>query len=301
MNIYFAPLEGITGMIFRQAYEKNFGGIDRYYAPFVTTRDGGIMKKKEKRDILPENNKGIDLVPQIMTNSVEDFRKTAGQMAEMGYREVNLNLGCPSGTIVPKRKGAGFLREPEKLERFLDGIYTDAPLAISIKSRIGFYEPEEFRRLLDIYNQFPVKELILHLRTREEFYNGPVHEEAFEYAAEHSKNPLCYNGDVCFIEQIEKLKEKYPSLSSVMIGRGFLRCPGFVTGENRADKIYQFMTDLEQAYEEYMSGEVPVLFKMKEMWTYLQASFPEGEQWFRKIKKMKKLSEYKKFMREKFE
>ena len=147
-------------------YERNFGGIDCYYAPFVTTRDGGIMKKKEKRDILPEKNKGIKLVPQIMTNRAEDFCKAAEQMAEMGYQEVNLNLGCPSGTIVPKGKGAGFLRKPEELERFLDIIYEKCDISISIKSRIGYYDVEEFPELLELYNRYPVKRLILHLHLK---------------------------------------------------------------------------------------------------------------------------------------
>ena len=321
MKIYFAPLEGITGYIFRQAYEKNFGGIDAYYTPFVTTRDGGIMKKKELRDILPEHNPGIRIVPQIMTNRAEDFCQAAGQMAEMGYDEVNLNLGCPSGTVVPKGKGAGFLREPEKLDRFLEEIFEKSATAISIKSRIGFYEVEEFPKLLEIYNQYPVKELILHLRTREEFYKGAVHPEIFRYAMEHSKNPLCYNGDIFSIDDLERVKDEFSTLEAVMIGRGFLKNPGFICSgkrigdfegvwkkasglpevsddfKNQKEKswkknVYLFLQDLEQGYVEVMSGDIPVLFKMKEIWTHLQESFPDGKRWFKKIKKTKRLVEY---------
>lgn len=318
MNLYFAPLEGITGYIFRQAYEKNFGGIDAYYTPFVTTRDGGIMKKKEKRDILPENNKGFRIVPQIMTNRAEDFCQAASQIRDMGYEEVNLNLGCPSGTIVPKGKGAGFLRKPEELDRFLEAVFDKTDVSISIKSRIGFYGVEEFPELLRIYNQYPVKELILHLRTREEFYKEPVHPEVFRYAAEHSKNPLCYNGDLFRAEDVEKVKKEYPSLASVMIGRGFLRHPGFIRNDSddtvsvrKADfgtwsdkvwnrKVYQFLCDLEQGYREVMSGETPVLFKMKEIWTHLKVSCPDGEKWFKKIKKVRKLGEYEEIVEEIF-
>lgn len=316
MNIYFAPLEGITGMIFRQAYEKNFGGIDVYYTPFVTTRDGGIMKAKERKEILPENNLGICLVPQIMTNQAEDFCTAAAQLSEMGYSEVNLNLGCPSGTVVPKGKGAGFLKEPEKLDRFLDDIFEiceTRKIQISIKSRIGFYEPEEFPELLRIFDQYPIKELILHLRTREEFYKGTVHQECFRYAIEHSKLPLCYNGDVCSVEEIQTLQKKFPGLQAVMIGRGFLKMPGF-TSENTGAvgkkdqmddmlyseewkrKVFNFLQDLEQGYREVMSGDTPVLFKMKEIWTYLKDSFPDGQRWFKKIKKVKKLQEYERII-----
>ena len=217
MNIYFAPLERITGYLFRQTYEKYFGGIDRYYAPFVTMRDGGYMKKKEKWDIAPENNIGCHLVPQVMTNQADAFCQAARHMAEMGYDEVNLNLGCPSGTVTSKGRGAGFLRYPDELERFLDMIFTQSPIAISVKSRIGFYEEDEFYRLLDIYNQYPIKELILHPRTREDLYRAPIHREIFSYAAQHSKNPLCYNGDVRSVEDIEQLKADFIVISHVLI------------------------------------------------------------------------------------
>ena len=261
------------------------------------------MKKKEMRDILPENNPGITLVPQIMTNSAADFCQAADFMRELGYMEVNLNLGCPSGTVVPKGKGAGLLREPEKLDRFLEEIFAHCPADISIKSRIGFYEAEEFPRLLEIYNQYPVKELILHLRTREEYYRGQIHEDVFEYAAEHSKNPLCYNGDICTTEAVDRLAVKFSSMPAVMIGRGFLMNPGFVrsgkASEDCSDrKIGQFLTELEQAYEEEMSGDMPVLFKMKEIWTYLMTSVPDGEKWFKKIKKARSLAEYNALVRE---
>ncbi len=288
-------------MIFRQAYEKNFGGIDVYYTPFVTTRDGGIMKAKERKEILPENNKGICVVPQIMTNRAEDFCQAAEQMAEMGYQEVNLNLGCSSGTVVPKGKGAGFLKHTEELDRFLDAIFQHSNVKISIKSRIGFFEPEEFPKLLEIYEQYPVKELILHLRTREQFYKGAVHEECFLYALEHSKHPLCYNGDICSLEDVKRIQADFPGLHSVMIGRGFLKAPGFITGissESWKKNVFRFLEDLEQGYKEAMSGDTPVLFKMKEVWTYLQESFPDGKKWFKKIKKTKKLQEYEGLIRE---
>ena len=323
MHLYFAPLEGITGHLFRCAYEKHFGGIDRYYSPFVTTRDGGFMKHREKNDILPENNSGLSLVPQILTNQAESFCQTARHMEEMGYREVNLNLGCPSGTVTAKGKGAGFLRFPDELDRFLDYIFEHSPIAVSVKSRIGFYETEEFDRLLDIYNQYPIKELILHLRTREEMYKAPVHREVFSYAVEHSKNPLCYNGDICSRQDLKQLLNEYPSLNSVMIGRGFLRRPGFATSDGAGNlsvnydivkndsekitefsdtqyyqKLFNFITELQSSYERILSGETPVLFKMKELWSYLMTSVPDGEKCFKKIKKTKKIADYNQIVRE---
>lgn len=301
LAIYFAPLEGITNYLFRQIYHRHYDGIDRYYSPFVTTRDGGFMKKKEKGDVLPENNTGINLIPQILSNHAEGFCQTARHMEDLGYSEVNLNLGCPSGTVTSKKRGAGFLLFPDELNRFLDHIFTHSPISISIKSRIGFYAEEEFYRLLDIYNQYPVKELILHLRTRTDMYQAPVHREIFSYAEKHSHIPLCYNGDVTSIQDLEDLKKDFPALSAVMIGRGFLRYPGFTADHHQplnSNKLYDFVTELCQSYCEHFSGETPVLFKMKELWSYLKDSVPDGDKFFHKIKKTKKLSEYKQIVKE---
>lgn len=305
MKYLFAPLEGITGYIFRQVYDVHFGGIDAYYTPFVTTRDGGIMRKKELRDIAPENNPGLHIVPQIMTTKADEFLQAASHMQELGYTEVNLNLGCPSGTVVPKGKGAAFLRNPEKLDRFLYEIYDRCPLAISIKSRIGFSSADEFPRLLDIYKQYPVSLLILHLRTREEMYEPGVHEEVFDLVYDNLLR-LCYNGDICTEKDVKRIQDKYPTLDYVMIGRGYLSHPGFVgNDQKKADYsdlnvVYDYVKDLQSRYEEVLFGETPVLFKMKELWTHLKASHPEGDKLFKKIKKVKHLEEYNYIIKEFF-
>lgn len=314
MRYYFAPLEGITGSVFRRTYDRFFGGIDAYYTPFVTTRDGGIMKKKELRDILPENNPGITLIPQIMTTKADEFVQAATHMQELGYTEVNLNLGCPSGTVVPKGKGSGFLREPETLDQFLYDIYEKCPLAISIKARIGFHSPEEFPALLDIFKKYPMRMLILHLRTREEWYEGHVHPEVFRYAWEtladdaleqpavHAQSApqslLCYNGDIRTAGDITQLRTDFPELQHVMIGRGLLSHPGFAGNESKkADfterkTVLAFIRALQAEYEEVLYGETPVLFKMKEMWSHLKDAFPEDEKLFKRIKKTKHLKDY---------
>ncbi len=305
MKYLFAPLEGITGYIFRQVYNAHFGGIDAYYTPFVTTRDGGIMRKKELRDIAPENNPGLHIVPQIMTTKADEFLQAASHMQELGYTEVNLNLGCPSGTVVPKGKGAAFLRNPEKLDRFLYEIYDRCPLAISIKSRIGFSSADEFPRLFDIYKQYPVSLLILHLRTREEMYDPGVHEEVFDLVYDNSLR-LCYNGDICTEKDVKRIQDKYPTLDYVMIGRGYLSHPGFAGNDQKKayysdlNVIYDYVKDLQGRYEEVLFGETPVLFKMKELWTHLKASHPEGDKLFKKIKKVKHLEEYNYIIKEFF-
>lgn len=299
MQIYFAPLEGITGYIYRNAYEKFFGGIDRYYSPFVVTRDGGIMKNKERNDISVEHNLGLSLIPQLLTNQAQSFCRAAKQMQGMGYQEVNLNLGCPSGTVVSKGRGSGFLGRTEDLNRFLEEVFEHCTCDISLKTRIGVEEPEEFVALLDIYNQYPVKELIIHPRTRKEFYKGKPHMESFAYAYANSKNPICYNGDICTKEDYESLLAEYPRLSSVMIGRGFIARPGFIGNPDKKkqevvtkEAVQKFMEKLLADYREVMSGDIHALFKMKEIWIYMAPHFTNYEKYLKKIKKTNKLAEY---------
>lgn len=297
MQVYFAPLEGITGYIFRNAYQEFFGGIDCYYSPFVVTRDGGIMKNKERRDILPEHNKEICLVPQLLTNQAENFCRAAMQMQELGYDEVNLNLGCPSGTVVSKGRGSGFLAKTEQLDRFLDTIYDSCRCAISIKTRLGVEEPEEFYDLLEIYNRYPVRLLTIHPRTRKEFYKGSVHRDIFRYAYEHSKNPVCYNGDIGCMDEVRSLQADFPKLDRLMIGRGFLARPGFAGNAQKKgsgkERLRLFVERLLEDYLAVMSGDIHALFKMKELWIYLAPSFTNYEKYLKRIKKTNRLSEYK--------
>ena len=300
MKYYFAPLEGITNHIFRRTYDKWFGGIDAYYTPFVTTRDGGIMKKKELFDIMPENNPGIRLIPQIMTTKADEFVQATTHMKELGYDEANLNPGCPSGTVVPKGKGSGFLRHPDELDEFLYNIYEKCPIDISIKSRIGFSSPDEFPRLLEIYDKYPVKLLVIHLRTREEWYKGNVHKECFAYAWDNynDKSKLCYNGDITTADDINNIEKEFSGVEHVMIGRGYMTHPGFAGNSEKKssfeDKktVIGFIKNLQAEYEEILYGETPVLFKLKEIWGYLFESFPEDEKLFKRIKKTKHLKEY---------
>lgn len=297
-QIYFAPLEGITGYIFRTTYEKYYGGIDKYFSPFVVTRDRGIMKQKELRDILPENNQGITLVPQLLTNQSENFIQAASQMRELGYEEVNLNLGCPSGTVVSKGRGAGFLGNLLHLQRFLDEIFEKTPCEISIKSRIGVEDVDEFPEILKLFNQYPVREWIIHPRTRREFYWGKPHREIFEEAYCHSANPLCYNGNVDSVKVIDGLAEDFPDMKSVMVGRGFLTKPGFYgNGSRRADDrdkavLRNFVEELLARYREVLSGDIHALHKMKELWIYLAPHFMNYEKYLKKIKKTNKMGEY---------
>ena len=224
----FAPLDGITKVVFRQVYHRMFGGADRYFIPFFSPTDQHILTKRDQRELDPAANAGLPVVPQVMTCRAPDFLWAAEIVADMGYTEVNLNLGCPSGTVTAKGKGAGFLAKPEELERFLDTVFDAAPCAVSIKTRLGLREPEESERLLDIYNRYPIACLTIHPRVQKQFYKGTVHRDWFAWAAERSRNPLCYNGDLVTVEDCTVFAVDFPAIDAVMIGRGAIADPALL-------------------------------------------------------------------------
>ena len=302
MKIYFAPLEGITNHIFRNTFDGIYGHVDKYFAPFISPSEKCAMTPKERKDLAPENNTGINLVPQILTCRSDCFIKAAGELQEMGYSEVNLNLGCPSGTVCSKGKGAGFLPETLALQKFLDDIYSyaeSAGMKISIKTRLGFYDPDEFYDLLEIFNGFPVSELIVHPRIRSDFYKGEPRKEYFAYALEHSKCPLVYNGNIFTCKDYDDLSGSFGStLDPIMLGRGLIadtsladKLKGFASETDLA-KFRQLHDTLYHEYQKIMSPDINTLFKMRELWTYWQVLFDGKDKEFKHLMKAKKYAEY---------
>lgn len=297
MKYYLAPMEGITGYIYRNAYEKFFNNIDKYFTPFIVPNSSKSLKTKELRDILPENNEGLNIVPQILTNDSEGFITLAKKLQQLGYNEVNLNLGCPAGTVVSKFKGSGFLAKREELDRFLDEIYKMDDMKISIKTRIGKESPEEFYELIKIYNKYPLEELIIHPRTRRDFYGGKPNLEVFKDALSLSTNPICYNGDIFTVEDHTKLVETFPEVDKIMIGRGLLANPGLmnkIKNNVSLDKkvLKDFHDEILNNYIEVFNEERNAMFRMKELWGYMIYMFSDNKQYAKKIKKAQKLIDY---------
>ncbi len=298
MNFYFAPLEGITGYIFRNAYNAFFPCIDKYFTPFLSPNQNRALSPKEMKDILPKHNEGMYVVPQILTNNAEHFVRAAKELKEeYGYHEVNLNLGCPSGTVVAKGKGAGFLAKHEELDAFFEQVFEASDLKISVKTRIGKESPEEFYGLMHIFNKYPFHELIVHPRIQTDYYNNTPNKEMFGYAISASRNPLCYNGDIVTKQDYRQLCEEFPQINSVMLGRGLLRDPSLIEkikGESGTDKghLKAFHDKLYADYKEAFAGDVHLLFKMKELWFYMIHMFPEGEKYLKKIRKASRLCDY---------
>lgn len=276
MKFYFAPLDGVTGFIYRNAFAEFFGGPDKYFAPFISPCHNPRLKGKEIKDLLPENNHSeIYLVPQIMANNPEYFIKGAKQLAEMGYQEINLNAGCPSGTVVSKGRGAGFLKDTYLMDKFFDEIFSKLDMKISVKTRIGLMDAGEFEEILDVYNKYQFEEVIVHPRTRVQLYQGTPDMSAFQYAYENSKNSLCYNGNIFTVEDYKNISSQY-CLDSIMLGRGLLRNPNLINEikDNEVkllskEVIRQFHDKIYKDFKEEMSSDKHLLNKMIEMWNYL--------------------------------
>ena len=310
MKIYFAPLEGVTTYIFRNAFSEIYGHVDKYFAPFISPAENCPLTPRERKDIAPENNRGVHLVPQILTCRSAHFIEAAKELHVMGYNEVNLNLGCPSGTVCAKGKGSGFLQDTDALEAFLHDIYSYSEsngLKISIKIRLGYHDPEEFYTLIDIFNRFPVSELIVHPRIRTDFYKGDIRKEYYSYALEHAKMPLVYNGNIFTTSDYEKFSNSFgKTLDPIMLGRGLVSDPELSVnlksmsenGEKNSametdfQKLRLFHDTLYHGYQKILSPDINVLHKMRELWTYWKDLFDEKERDIKHIMKAKKYEEY---------
>ena len=294
MRYYMAPLEGITDSIYRQLHHKYFPGVDRYYTPFFSPTVHRGLTPREARELPPADTLGVEVVPQLLTKISEDFIWMTGVCKDLGYGEVNLNLGCPSGTVTAKGKGAGMLREPDTLRQFLDEIFAGSQLPISVKTRIGFEDREEFPALLDIYNQYPIRELTVHPRVRKAFYQGNVDMEAFRYAAMNSKNPLCYNGNLCSREGIDQFSQAFPEVTAVMLGRALIGDPGmFTPGGTTREKLETFLSHLLEEYTIAFHGSRNAMFRLKENWRYLFCLFQPDAKLQKRLRKTTDIQEYK--------
>ena len=302
MRYYFAPMEGITDSIYRRLHHKYFGGVDRYYMPFLSPTIHRQLTHKEDRELPYADTERFVAVPQILTKVADDFLWAAQVCADRGYDEVNLNVGCPSGTVVSKGKGSGMLRDVNALDAFLAEIFAKTPLPISVKTRLGLENPEDFVAILDVFNQYPMKELTIHPRTRKQFYDGELYMDMFQYALENSKNPLCFNGDLRTNTDILKLSEQFPQIEAVMIGRGLIADPGMLAeGGTTRQALQAFTEELTESYIVAFGGARNAMFRMKENWSFLRHRFANSDRLWKQLRKTTDLSEYRAITREIFQ
>ena len=332
VKIYFAPLEGITGYIYRNAYEEHFGKgkIDKYFIPFIAPNKNKSFTSMNMNNIMPEHNIKLNAIPQILTADAAQFIDTALMLRDYGYTQINLNLGCPSPTVVTKGKGAGFLSDTDKLRSFFDDIFSsgifktgkdcdkdietsdnnrnningvNTGLELSVKTRIGVSDISEVYDIFKVYNDYYFDEIIVHPRIQKEFYKGKPHFDIYKELLQMSSNRLCYNSDIFTITDWDAFKEQFPTQDTVMLGRGLIANPQFidditsstkdVSSEYDIERLRLFHDRLLDDYSNVMSGDVNVLHKMKELWFYMGKSLSGCEKYLKAIKKSRHMSDYK--------
>lgn len=295
MELYLAPMEGITTYTYRNTHAEFFGECDAYYAPFIVPTDNEKLSMKNLRDIMPENNR-VNLKVQVMCTTSTAFCEFVRKVKELGYDEVNLNLGCPSGTVVKKSRGAGALKNTDTLDDMLSGIFENPDVKISLKTRAGFYSHDEFDDILNIYRKYPMSKLIVHPRIREEYYRGAPNLDSFGKAYDIFKESLCYNGDIYSVGDFRKIVDRFPEIGSIMIGRGCIRNPAIfreIKGGKRLTtaELISFSKALEERYLELFQSDTNTLYKLKEVWMYAITNYPDEHKIIKALKKSSRLSE----------
>ena len=294
MQYYFAPLEGLTDFVYRKLHNQFYPGIDRYYIPFLSPTVHRALTPRESKEIPFATFRGFTEIPQLLTKNASDFIWMAEQCSQRGYQEVNLNLGCPSGTVTAKKKGAGMLEDLDQLDAFLNTVFHTSTVPISIKTRLGLHSTDEFPKILEIFNRYPICQLIVHPRSRDGFYTAPIDMDIFDFAVQNSKNPVCYNGNLCTKAEITSLATKYKSLSSVMLGRGLIGNPGMLSANSTSiNNLRNFHNELLEGYLSEFGGARNAMFRLKEHWRYWFCLFQDADKYQKQIRKTTDLQEYR--------
>ncbi len=299
-NLYLAPFQGITGAVFREVYTRYFVGVDKLFTPFFT----GIYKKKNlttRSDELDKiHHNKIPLVPQILSKDADEIMRFGEFCSEKGFTEINWNLGCPYPRVANKKRGSGMLPHPKMVAEILSRVQGHLPVQLSVKCRLGYHTPDEIFKLIPVFNQFDISELIIHARVGKQLYKGDVDENTFKKCMDLTEVPLAYNGDIFSVKDMENFGVQFPSVHHWMIGRGLLIDP-FLPGdikdsadsfEDRKAITEKFVTDLYLAYRKRMNDRLQAINVMKELWGFLCYSFSEPDKVFSRIKKCKSFDAY---------
>ena len=300
MNYYVAPMEGLTDRVWRQAHQKWFGWAGapaKYYAPFLSPPENRVLIKKKMAELAPESNPGAPVVPQLLAKDGALAAWMVGQLRQLGYTEVNLNFGCPSGTVTAKGKGSGMLRDLDKLDAFLAALFAEAEGPLTVKTRLGVEKPEEFAAVLEVYNRYPIAELTIHPRVMRQQYRGIADREAFAKALPECRMPVCYNGDLTTVEQLRALEADFPAVQSLMVGRGIIADPALfrqALGGPAATKeeLRGYLDDLYHGYTALFGSAGCAISRMKGHWFYLIHRFEGSERLEKQLRKLREPWEY---------
>ena len=300
MNYYTAPMEGLTDRIWRQVHQKWFGAADaptRYYAPFLSPPENRVLIPKKMAELAPEANAGTVVIPQLLARDGELAAWMIGEVRKLGYTEVNLNFGCPSGTVTAKGKGSGMLRDPQKLDAFLDAVFSQAGGPVSVKTRLGVARAEEFGEILNVYNKYPLCELTIHPRVMKQLYRGQADREAFATYLPACTVPVCYNGDVTTVDDLRALEAAFPGLSGIMVGRGLIADPALLrkaVGGPAAsrEELRGYHDELYHGYTEAFGMASCAVSRMKAHWFYLIHLFDGADALEKPLRKAREGWEY---------
>ncbi|GGW68995.1 tRNA-U20a,U20b-dihydrouridine synthase [Winogradskyella epiphytica] len=294
ITLLSSPLQGFTDFRFRNAFNKYFGGIDTFYAPYIRFNNKLIIKNSYKTDLLPENNTGLELIPQIMTNDAEEFLFVVDYIQQLGYKELNWNLGCPYPMVTKRGMGSGLICEPEKINHILERVHNETDITVSMKMRMGYDHPEEILDTFPILDRYPLKNIAIHARIGKQLYKGGVNLDAFERCIDSTKHKLYYNGDITSVAKFKEMQERFPNIDHFMIGRGLIADPFLPSmiknntseyPKNRWEMFSEFHDTIYKQYDDALSGPTPIKMKMQGFWEYFSQSFSNPQKTFKKIKK----------------
>ncbi|CAM4035480.1 MULTISPECIES: tRNA dihydrouridine synthase [Flavobacterium] len=309
ITLLSSPLQGFTDFRFRNAQHKYFGGIDTYYAPYIRLDGKLVIKNAYQRDLQLENNDTLEVIPQVMTNDADEFLFVVKYIQELGYKELNWNLGCPYPMVTKRGMGSGLICDPAKIDHILNRVHNETDVIVSMKMRMGYENPEEILDVFPILDQYPLKNIAIHARIGKQLYNGGVNLEAFQRCTENTKHKLYYNGDITSVTKYREMKLRFPKIDHFMIGRGLIADPFLPsmikndTTEYPKDRWEIFSEFHDTIYHEYdaaLSGPTPIKMKMLGFWGYFSNSFSDPQKTLKKIKKASSPRAYQEAVKEIF-
>ena len=302
-----SPLQGFTDFKFRNAFNHYFGGIDTFYAPYIRLDGKLLIKSSYQRDLQPENNNTLEVIPQVMTNDVDEFLFVVKYVEGLGYKELNWNLGCPYPMVTKRGMGSGLISDAEKINSILDRVHSETDIIVSMKMRMGYENSEEILEVLPILDTYPLKNIAIHARVGKQLYKGGVDLEAFQRCLDQSNHKIYYNGDITSVAVFREMQERFPMIDHWMIGRGLIADPflpqmiknnSTVYPNNRMDIFSEFHDTIFTAYDLALSGPTPIRMKMLGFWEYFSQSFSNPQKVYKKIKKAKDVAAYKAAVKE---
>ena len=289
-----SPLQGFTDFRFRNAFHEYFGGIDTFYAPYIRLNGKMVIKSSYQRDLDPENNQVPELIPQVMTNDPEEFLFVIKYIQELGYKELNWNLGCPYPMVTKRGMGSGLICNPGRIDEVLDRAHSETDVTVSMKVRMGYESPEEILDVFPVLEKYPIKNIAIHARIGKQLYKGGVNLDAFQKCVNTSKQLLYYNGDITSVDKFKEIQSKFPSINHFMIGRGLIADPFLPSmiknnsteyQKNRWDIFSDFHDRIYREYDAALSGPTPIKMKMLGFWEFFSQSCSNPQKTYKKIKK----------------